>query len=40
MNKQLHYVWITSKELIVTTWEYIRKHRLHRLSDNDFPHTK
>ena len=29
-GEQIHYVWITLKELVIIQWEYIRKHKLWR----------
>ncbi len=34
-GEQLHYVFITLKELIIMQWEYIRKHRLWTLFNRD-----
>ena len=34
-GEQINYVWITLKELIVIQWEYIRKHRLWRVFNNN-----
>ena len=33
-GEQIHYVYITLKELIVMQWEYIRKHKLWRVINN------
>ena len=34
-GEQINYVFITLKELIIMQWEYIRKHRLWRVFNND-----
>ena len=34
-GEQINYVFITLKELIIMQWEYIRKHRLWRVFNNN-----
>ena len=34
-GEQINYVFITLKEFIIMQWEYIRKHRLWRVFNNN-----
>ncbi len=34
-GEQINYVFITLKELIIMQWDYIRKHKLWRVFNNN-----